>query len=148
MPPLRLVMHDSNVYSLDNRRLCIAKVLSRTGWIKTVPAKILFAKPQQEWRRKFDSTSNGMRVKVRRTQWEVSHDGRGFPARGLEGGCPWATMPKRDPVKAQKARRRAKKQRRRQENNREEGGSKRGEKRRGLLKFDEDNVKDTMTKKT
>lgn len=62
---IKVVQHDNiHLYSLDNRRLAVFRLLQMVGKVDKIKARLV-PKPQAEWIRKFDTRNNGISVKVR-----------------------------------------------------------------------------------
>jgi len=71
---IRILQHDDGLfYSLDNRRLAAFRLLEFAGLTRVVKARVLFkdADLAREFKRKFDTVTEGRSVKVRGTEFAV-----------------------------------------------------------------------------
>lgn len=65
IPMMNVVRHDDGwLYSLDNRRLAVFRLLKMAGCVYRIKVRVV-SKPQHEWRRKFDTRTEGAQVRVR-----------------------------------------------------------------------------------
>ena len=62
---IQVVQHsDGFMYSLDNRRLAVFRLLQLTGIIRGIKVLII-PMDERQWRKKFDPQSNHMQIRVR-----------------------------------------------------------------------------------
>lgn len=67
---MRAVEHGSQLFTLDNRRLAVFRLLEFAGKTRIVKARVV-PKEEKEWKRKFDTEDQGASVKVRGTSYVV-----------------------------------------------------------------------------
>eukprot|EP00929_Paragymnodinium_shiwhaense_P086261 TRINITY_DN4678_c0_g1_i1.p1 TRINITY_DN4678_c0_g1~~TRINITY_DN4678_c0_g1_i1.p1 ORF type:complete len:312 (+),score=55.30 TRINITY_DN4678_c0_g1_i1:128-1063(+) len=70
---MRVVLHEGDYYTLDNRRLAVFRLLEQLGRTRIVKAAVV-PKPLEEWTQKFTTTTQGAQVHVRRTGYVVGWD--------------------------------------------------------------------------
>ena len=97
LPPIRLTMVGEWYFSLDNRRLAVAKILRSWDFLAEVPCRHA-GECQEELARKFDTLSDGKLVQIRRSIWTSEV----FPFAGLRGGCRIEHWPRTDQAKREK----------------------------------------------
>lgn len=84
---IRIVRHDDgNLYSMDNRRLAVFRLLEMSGKTKIVKARLV-SKDDGEWKFKFDTACSGQSVEVRGTSYivGVNRQSTTFPLEKLLG---------------------------------------------------------------
>lgn len=65
LPMIQVVQHsDGFMYSLDNRRLAVLRLLQLSGIIRGIKVLII-PMDERQWRKKFDPQSNHMQIRVR-----------------------------------------------------------------------------------
>lgn len=67
---MRVTHHDGQLFTLDNRRLAVFRLLEFAGKTRMVKARLV-PKDEKEWKRKFDTEDYGASVKVRGTHFIV-----------------------------------------------------------------------------
>ena len=87
-PTLRITLHQGYWYSLDNRRLLIARLMYQHGYLDAVPVTFV-PPPTAEFWRKWSDRYGGETVEIRHTRWNFHT----FPVAGLDGGCRWLHQP-------------------------------------------------------
>ena len=111
LPPIRLTMVGERYFSLDNRRLAVAKILRSWDFLAEVPCRHA-GECQEELARKYDTLSDGKLVQIRRSIWTSEV----FPFAGLRGGCRIEHWPRIDLARREKYERRRKTRRCRKRN--------------------------------
>lgn len=75
IPMINVVLHsDGYYYSLDNRRLAVFRLLEIVEVVSQIKVRIV-PKPRSEWRRKYDTFTEGQSVQVRKLKCIVGVNG-------------------------------------------------------------------------
>lgn len=64
LPMIRVVRHEGFMYSLDNRRLAVFRLLQLTGIIRRIKVLVV-PMDEKQWRSKFDPESDHTQIRVR-----------------------------------------------------------------------------------
>ena len=98
-PAIRIVRAKGKPFTLDNRRLLVAKVLQETKWVHAIPVRWVKVS-QREWAFKHTTMDEGESVAVEGTAWIWGKHVVTVPLQGLMSGCrifhlpPWKRVEK------------------------------------------------------
>lgn len=72
---MRVVSYNGRLWSLDNRRLAVFRLLAMTDKVYKVKVEVVpFEQVSEEWYRKRDAENDGVRIRVRQTgEWVGQH---------------------------------------------------------------------------